>query len=80
MCNKSPISVLIYAVTKMMLLLKPIDFIINKIETIILKKNNSFLKSTSACFNLMSLLLQRTYAGICSVMQILNYQSTLIAK
>lgn len=79
MCNKSPISVLIYVVTKMMLLLKPIDFIINKIETIILK-NNSFLKSTSACFNLMSLLLQRTYAGICSVMQILNYQSTLITK
>lgn len=38
MCNKSPISVLIYVVTKMMLLLKPIDFIINKFETIILKK------------------------------------------
>lgn len=70
MCNKSPISVLIYVVTKMMLLLKPIDFNINKIETM----------STSACFNLMSFLLQRTNAGICNVMQILKYQSTLITK
>lgn len=80
MCNKSPISVLIYVVTKMMLLLKPIDFNINKIETIFLKKYIFFLKSTSACFNLMSLLLQRTNAGICNVMQILKYQSTLITK
>lgn len=76
MCNQSPISVLDYVVTKMMLLLKPIDFNIHKIQTIFLKKNNSFLKSTSACFNLMSLLLQRTNAGFCNViLQTLNYQS-----
>lgn len=48
MCNKSPISVLNYAVTKMMLLLKPIDFIINKIETIILKKNQ-FIPKVNQC-------------------------------
>lgn len=38
MCNQSPISVLNYVVTKMMLLLKPIDFNIHKIKTIILIK------------------------------------------
>lgn len=38
MCNQSPISVLDYVVTKMMLLLKPIDFNIHKIKTIFLKK------------------------------------------
>lgn len=45
MCNQSPISVLIYVVTKMMLLLKLIDCYMNKIKTISSKKKQFILKS-----------------------------------
>lgn len=47
MCNQSPISVLDYVVTKMMLLLKPIDFNIHKIKTIFLKKQ--FFPKVNQC-------------------------------